>query len=207
MTTEGSATRRSYHHGNLRPVLIETAVKLLDELGPSGLTLRALARRVGVTHAAPYRHFRDKAALLDAVAQEGHQALARRLHAALATGSESDSPERRFGRLALAYLDFAQQHPALYRLLFRSADVDAPAAQAADDPRTKVLDQIDGALRTPATPSHSPDHESRQLALVLWAQLHGRAALILDRPFPSPPTDTLIATTLQCHFHSIAQPR
>jgi len=71
VTAKVGDKRGKYHHGDLRRALLDAALELVNELGPSGITLREAARRAGVTHAAPYRHFADKGALLAAVAEQG----------------------------------------------------------------------------------------------------------------------------------------
>ncbi|MFB8003247.1 TetR/AcrR family transcriptional regulator [Nocardia sp. NPDC056000] len=107
-------TSRSYHHGDLREQLLQRAEQTLRETGAEQLSLRQLARDVGVTHNAPSRHFRDKQALLDALAQSGFERLGAAFRA-----SDADGPfVQRFHRLARAYLRFAVDNPALLTLMF-----------------------------------------------------------------------------------------
>src|SRR4051794_27635084 len=111
-----SQAMKPYHHGDLQRALVDAAVALLAEGGAAAVTLREVARRAGVTHAAPYRHFADKAALLAAVAEEGFRAL----HDAVArAGAEApDDPLARLAASGQAYLRFAMSHPAHYRVMF-----------------------------------------------------------------------------------------
>jgi AcrR family transcriptional regulator len=118
------ATARPYHHGNLRSALLEAAER---SLGGSGeLSLRELAREVGVSHAAPRRHFADKQALLDALAEDGFDRLGRELDAAM--GAAGGSLREQLGAFARAYVRFATVHGALLELMF--AGKHRPGAEA-----------------------------------------------------------------------------
>src|SRR3954470_20864584 len=96
----------TYHHGDLPPALLKAAAKILEKEGLAGLSLRELARRAGVSHNAPYRHFPDRDALLAALATEGFAILGKQL--AAPAGQES----------AAAYVRFALDHPQRFRLMF-----------------------------------------------------------------------------------------
>ena len=110
-----SPATRPYHHGNLRVALLARAVEVVDERGAADLSLRELARDVGVSHAAPRRHFADRQALLDALAVEGFDRLGEDLRAAVdRAGSAFDA---RLEQLAGAYLAFATHHAALLELM------------------------------------------------------------------------------------------
>ncbi|MFE7127593.1 TetR/AcrR family transcriptional regulator [Streptomyces sp. NPDC057617] len=106
---------RPYHHGDLRTALLRQAERTLAEHGADGLSLRELAREVGVSHAAPRRHFPDKRALLDALAEVGYERLGRRLDAAL-NGAEGDVTER-LVLFAQVYVEFAVEHRELLGLM------------------------------------------------------------------------------------------
>src|SRR5690349_24302026 len=111
-----AVSSRPYHHGNLRPALLAAAEGALargDEL-----SLRSLARQAGVSHAAPRRHFADKQALLDALAQDGFERLGRELRAAIDDAGEDF--EARLAALAGAYVRFATRHATLLELMFAS---------------------------------------------------------------------------------------
>jgi len=107
---------RTYHHGNLRAALLERAERTLEERGVQELSLRELAREVGVSHAAPRRHFADKQALLDALAEEGFARLAGEMDAAIA--GAGGSWREQFGAFAAAYVRFATEHATLLELMF-----------------------------------------------------------------------------------------
>src|SRR5918999_1058869 len=110
-----------YHHGDLRRALLDTALEAVGELGPATLSLRDVARRAGVSHAAPTHHFRDKTALLTALAAEGWSLLADALGEATADG-------RDFAELGVAYVVFATSHPAHFAVMR------APGLARGDDP-------------------------------------------------------------------------
>src|SRR3982750_2168770 len=105
-----------YHHGDLRRALIDTALTMVTEEGAWNFTLREVARRAGVSHAAPYNHFEDKAALLAEVAALGFQALRHALEPA--AGGHPRSARQALAGVAAAYVRFGVEHPAHYRLMF-----------------------------------------------------------------------------------------
>src|SRR5215467_5021752 len=105
-----------YHHGDLRRALIETALTMVTEEGAWTFTLREVARRAGVSHAAPYNHFNDKAALLAEVAAMGFQALRERM--AAASGAHPRSARQAMLSIAATYVRFGVEQPAHYRLMF-----------------------------------------------------------------------------------------
>ena len=109
MSEAKSAESRPYHHGDLRRALVDAARRLLEAEGPSALSLRAVAREAGVSPAAPYHHFKDKAELLDAVAQEGWDILGRQMHEAKAGATGM----HQLTALGIAYVCFARENPAL----------------------------------------------------------------------------------------------
>ncbi|WP_338046506.1 TetR/AcrR family transcriptional regulator [Polyangium spumosum] len=120
---------RPYHHGDLPRALREGALALIEERGPMGFTLRELARRVGVSHAAPYRHFADKRALLTALSAEGAHRLADAVEAALAAAGPD--LRARFLAGAHAYVRFAIDHPGYFQAMFAAdADPNDPAVVA-----------------------------------------------------------------------------
>lgn len=158
------AETRRYHHGNLRSALLESARGILEE-GASDLSLRAVARRAGVSHAAPYRHFPNHEALLVELAKEGFVELREELVAAAGQkGVELD----RIANIGAAYMRFAAKRPALARLMFgpQLPNRDSfPELTAAAD---AIGNEIGNALHDNA------------LGLAVWAAVHGLAMLILE---------------------------
>jgi AcrR family transcriptional regulator len=160
---------RPYHHGNLRRVLLDAAAAEIAERGPAGLSLRELARRAGVSHAAPAHHFGDKRGLLTAVAVEGYEMLGASLERAQAAGG--------FLEVGLAYLQFAMDHPAHFDVMFQ------PDLYAGDDPdvveaRTQSTHVLYGTAS-----NDFPDSDARRVGIAGWAFVHGFASLWRSHSF------------------------
>ena len=185
-------TRRRYHHGDLRRCLVAAATKLLDREGPHGVTLREAARQAGVSQAAPYRHFVSKEALLAAVAAEAFVALKDACAAAVV--ADPGDAVHRLDVVAVAYVRFAVDHPARYRLMWaptprgRDHPVLAAAARATGQPLLAVLEDClpAGEVAEPAV----------QRMFVLWSLLHGIAGLILDEQIPHDILETVSVDAL-----------
>jgi len=164
---------RPYHHGNLRAALLARAVEVVDERGAADLSLRELARDVGVSHAAPRRHFADRQALLDALAVEGFDRLGEDLRAAVdRAGSAFDA---RLEELARAYLAFATHHAALLELMWaakRRQESDA-LHDAANHSLATMLDVIADAQ---ASGELVPGDRER-VAIPIFATLQGLTAM------------------------------
>ena len=159
----------TYHHGDLKRALLEAALEMLDEEGAEGIGLRELARRVGVSAAAPYRHFRGRQALLEAVATEGF-----RRFSAMMAAKEQDLPEiEQLPAMAEAYVRFALVQPALFRLMF-SRQVDKTGNRALHDAAIEAY-----ASLAKAAAREVPDAPSEG-AVVAWSFVHGLAMLLLD---------------------------
>jgi AcrR family transcriptional regulator len=195
----GSGSRRGYHHGNLREALIEAALRLISEKGAAGFTFAEAARAAGVSPAAPYRHFRDREALLADVARRGFEAFAGNL--AKAWDGGRPSPRRAFERLGRAYLDFARREPALYAAMFESgvSVADHPELREAGDQAFGVLREACEAIAaTHPGPNRPP---ALMMALHVWSLSHGIAALFARgdaarRPIPMSPEELLEAATI-----------
>jgi AcrR family transcriptional regulator len=169
-----SRDARPYHHGDLPRALLEAAVQAIAEVGPAAVSLRDLARRTGVSHAAPAHHFGDKAGLLTAVATDGFRRLAATLGEAYqATGS--------FLEVGVAYMRFAVTHRAHFEVMFR------PELYRTDDPElVRARDAARALLYPPATEAHnSPDDGGDVRAgVAAWSLVHGLATLWLNQNLP-----------------------
>jgi AcrR family transcriptional regulator len=165
----------------LRARLIDEAMVLLEREGAEAITLRSLAAAVGVSHMAPYRHFRDKEALLAALAERGFVALGTAMQAAGARRAAAGAaPREAFLGFGLAYLAFARARPQLYRLMFGPALAGKPGhagLQAAGEATYAGLSQAVGAVLAPqgVTAEDANTH-----AVTTWALVHGLAMLLLD---------------------------
>ncbi|MGH2866988.1 MAG: TetR/AcrR family transcriptional regulator [Solirubrobacteraceae bacterium] len=164
-----SAAKATYHHGDLRTALVRAAMELLEESGRTALSLRAVARRAGVSPAAPYRHYADREALVSAVAAVGYRELAARLAAA----HPSPSTPEQLASVAIVYVQFAVERPALFRIMFgEPCDRDNDERVAA----TAAVSQYVRAIVARTFPEADADG----LATAIWALVHGLAFLHLD---------------------------
>lgn len=165
---------RKYHHGDLRRALVDAALALISEGELGTFSLREVARRAGVTPAAPYHHFKDKTALLAAVAEEGFVALGKRLEAAISPLPPNDL-RGRFAAVGRAYLEFARANPAHYRVMFLpeiKTSQEHPSLHAAAD---RTLQVLANQVRS-ATPRASPQ-EVMVRTVLIWSAAHGLASL------------------------------
>lgn len=165
-----------YHHGDLPAALIAATAALVEEAGPEAFTLRACARRAGVSHAAPAHHFRDRAGLLSAYAATIFDDFRAAMLARLETAG--DDPFLRLKAIGAAYIDFARARPGAFRLMFRTEllDMQHPALREASDRGFAVL------AMTVATLVRDPSR-AQPLAVLAWSMVHGFATLVLDGHF------------------------
>jgi len=184
MSTSAGQARpaRPYHHGNLRSALLDEAVRVLAEAGVTNLSLRELARRLGVSHAAPYRHFADKDALLAAIAEQGFALLSSELDAAAA--QHPDEPAYQLADTGWAYVRFALRNPQHFQVMFgRGAASQATHADllaAGQHAFGSLLRVLEHRQRTGRIVSG----ELRDLAVAAWSLVHGLATLLLDGQLP-----------------------
>jgi AcrR family transcriptional regulator len=177
--TRARRKRDTYHHGDLRNALVTAATGLITD-DSAQLTLREVSRRVGVNHRAVYRHFEDLTALLAAVAEEGYRQLLEALSSAL-DEARRVAPERRMEALAVAYVAFAVDHPAHYRIMF--------GRRLNEDGRFPVLEElverayqlIDRELAAGMEAGRFVQRPRRELVFGFWALAHGFASLAIVR--------------------------
>jgi AcrR family transcriptional regulator len=170
-------TDRPYHHGDLRRALIETAMGMLHEDKGWQFTLREVARRAGVSHAAPYKHFPDKAALLAEMALLGFDRL--RQATMTATSRRPKSLRDEFFAIGRAYVQFGVSNPALYRLMF-SADADEAADVHLNERALAAFGVLIELLKRGQTEGILRKRDVRGQAAACWAQLHGITMLTID---------------------------
>jgi AcrR family transcriptional regulator len=167
------AAAHPYHHGDLRRALIAAALKDIQRDGPAALSLRALARQVGVSHAAPVHHFGDKAGLLTAIATEGYLKLAAEQRRAYARSGS-------FLEVGVAYVRFAVRQRAYFEVMYR------PELYHADDPdleaaRLQAREMLYGPL---AEHPEAAGIDARTAGLAAWSLVHGLATLMLTGNLP-----------------------
>jgi AcrR family transcriptional regulator len=188
----------TYHHGNLREALVEAALVAVREHGPDGLAVRELARRLGVSHNAAYRHFADRDALVAVVAERGLAALTESGNVRLATvdadaGLRADPvmlARRRLYELGRSYVGFALSEPGLFRVAFTAYPQleSSPGLIEPDtdeDPLAQLNTTIDGLVEVGyLAPAERPGAE-----ITCWAAVHGFSVLHLDGPLRAVPDE------------------
>jgi AcrR family transcriptional regulator len=175
----GGARDAPYHHGALRDALLEAAERVLEREGLSGLTLRAVAREAGVSHAAPTHHFGDVAGLLSELAAIGFQ----QFNAAMAKAAAADGPSIETGMArARAYVGYAQEHPGMYGLMFRTErlDMSRPALCEAARVAFAGLAGSIGAQRHESISTEALGLDQAAAIARAWSLVHGFTMLLLD---------------------------
>ncbi|WP_019886983.1 TetR/AcrR family transcriptional regulator [Streptomyces purpureus] len=172
MAEEQQTDRRTYHHGDLRRAVLTAALDVIRADGPSALSLRDLARRAGVSHAAPAHHFKDRAGLLTAVAAEGYNLLARTL---------ADADDLKDA--GVRYVRFAVEHPAHFQVMFQ------PDLYRPDDPeltaaRARAAEGLRGQIAGLPAEGRGPD--ARLAGVAAWSLAHGFATLLLSHNLAGP---------------------
>jgi len=200
-----SSKSNSYHHGNLRAALVTAGLSLIEERGSRGFTLREVARRADVSHAAPYRHFADREALLVAVAADGFAAFDKALSRARREYQGQPGPDE-VCALGLAYVTYAVDHPQHYQIMFGDA-IGAGArfpdlADAAQKSFGHLLQAISDGQRAGALRRADP----KQLALCAWSTVHGLASLAIAERLPDENTLALVATALETLMRGLGAP-
>ena len=175
---------KAYHHGDLRSGLLSAAAALLEEKGIAALSLREVAKAAGVSHAAPYRHFRDKTALIEALAAEAFEQLAggceraRRRH--------PDDPARQLVEAGLSYLFFSVERPAVVQLMFGGA----PSLDSCGDELRAVADRAWESLVTLVRNGQAAgiyrDADTHDLTLVAWSTVYGLSLMVNSGLMPRP---------------------
>ncbi|MFE2285246.1 TetR/AcrR family transcriptional regulator [Streptomyces sp. NPDC059443] len=182
MTTPASAShpaadRQSYHHGDLRRALLTAAVEAIEESGAAAVSLRDLARRAGVSHAAPAHHFGDKAGLLTAVAVEGFGLFADVLNATWERTGD-------FAEVGVAYVRFGLTHRGHFEVMFQPA-LCRPDAADLIAARARAAESLHGGAALLA--ARAGDGDEQIAALAAWSLVHGFTALRLSDSLPLPP--------------------
>jgi AcrR family transcriptional regulator len=173
-----AAADTPYHHGALREALLKAAEKLLEREGLAGLTLRAVAREAGVSHAAPTHHFGDLTGLLSELAAIGY----RQFNAAMTAANASGTQQERGMASAKAYLGYAQAHPGMYGLMFRTErlDMQRPSLREAATAAFAGLARGVGASRQEQIETEALSLQQAGALAHAWSLVHGFTMLLLD---------------------------
>lgn len=179
MARTASSPSKKAFADDVRGRVLAAAVKLIDKDGLAALSMREVARAAGVSHQAPYHYFADRESILAAIAEEGFTILARRLENAV---DPDEAPAERLATLGRAYVDFACDHPALFRVMFRPDFV-----QIDRFPQTRTCSERAFGLVPPAVQACiadglPPDPSVESLIVMCWSLAHGLACLLLDGP-------------------------
>jgi len=164
-----------YHHGDLRNALLQAAEQVLGDKGVAGLSLREVAKVAGVSHAAPYRHFRDKAALLRALARTGFERLASAIDTA--ADSKPHNPEQKLIEAGVAYVRLAVENPEITRLMYGGV-VEPQDDRLYKSASTAAYESLLGIIKEGVERGAFRQRAPQELALVAWTSMHGMATLV-----------------------------
>ena len=176
--------KKAYHHGDLRRALLTTALEMIEEAGLEGLSLRKIAARIGVSHAAPEHHFPSLRHLLTAMASEGFAIFTASM--AEERQRSPDVPIEQMRAAARGYLDYARAHPALFRLMFTADLLDWTDSELAEHGQAAYRQLME--ICAPAADFRGLKTEAERTALehLVWSQVHGQAHLMIDQKLPDP---------------------
>ena len=177
MTKYNKEKTASYHHGNLRNALIKAGVEILEQEGDGALSLRKVARKVGVSHAAPYRHFANKELLLAAIAEEGFRKLEKKMNEAIAE-FQGDSRDQ-LTDLGWAYIQFSIENPNHLRVMFTDF------SEACELETGNTFDLLVQTIRIGQDANDIVTGDLMPLALTLWSTVHGLAVLLIENRIPA----------------------
>ena len=179
MREAATAEARPYHHGDLRRALVDAARRILENEGPSALSLRAVAREAGVSPAAPYHHFKDKGELLDAVAHVGWDMLGESMIGAKQRAVDMTSLMTEIG---VSYVQFSQSHPALYRVMYDCSRDKEMLPESIQDNEDSAYCMVRDTFRKVAGPGVSDD-DIELATIAAWCAAHGLAEMTCFRQF------------------------
>lgn len=191
--------KKPYHHGNLRESLLAAAIELIAEVGPAGFNLREVARRAGVSHNAPYRHFRDKGELMAEVAAQGF----RELNAAMLEEAAAEAtPIGKLKHSGYAYVAFALRQPEHFAAMFDApvADADPACMQAGREAFATLVGFIAQCQKEGQLPEGSTEYRT----LLAWSLVHGIAKLAVANRLPFRTRDEILQFTVAAIDASIA---
>ena len=203
------ADERPYHHGDLRRAIVKAALEILKETQSLDFSLRELARRAGVSHNAPYKHFTDKRELLAAVSAAGFEMLAKRMGREIA---KAGSARNQMFAMLRAYIDHGVENPALYNLMFggylSGPDHERPVIELVEAEKTKALLSeiiVAGGLGRPIPNTPRNERKIAGAILACWSLVHGLTLLLADGLVgPRTKSDVLGETVVQGMLDGLA---
>ena len=170
--------KENYHHGDLRAALLEAALMVLNEIGPQGLSIREVARRAGVSHAAPYRHFTDKDELILAVVEQGFELM----QETMASEKAAAGPEAldQFAASGLAYVNFALEHPAYYRVMFSGDLLSSTGHVSFQHTSSKAIGEMVSDIKLAQEMGVMREGDPVTQALTILSTIHGFVSIVND---------------------------
>ena len=172
------AEKSSYHHGDLRSALLAAALDIIAELGPQQLTIREVARRAGVSHTAPYRHFADKDQLILAVVEQGFELMRQTIAEKKAAAPQDEINQ--FAASGQAYIDFALQHPAHYRIMYSGNLLSSTGQQSLQHTSSDTFKEMVSDMKTCQELNILRPGDPAQQALAILSTVHGFVMLVND---------------------------
>ncbi len=173
-------TEGSYRHGNLREAILLASLEAIEKNGVDSLSIREIAKTAGVTHQAPYRHFKDKEALLAALAQDGFEKLYQEMSKSV---KDINQPIEKIIALGVSYLSWAAAHPAHFRLMFSQNIPEFEIYEGLQLAANSILNLVLQVTKENQDEKVIRNDESRSLARQFWATVHGVTLLFIDRQF------------------------
>jgi AcrR family transcriptional regulator len=178
-----AGVQKSYHHGDLRRVLIDAALRLAEEGGPEAISVREAARRAGVSPGAPFRHFESRAALMIAVAEEAQQRFRAEIDAALAKTPAGD-PLKRFRSFGLAYLRWAMKNPAHFEIISSGRHFDHDGTSAVSRDNAELVALTERMLADAFAQGQLRSNDLKRIKIAGRALVYGFARMNIDGHFP-----------------------
>jgi AcrR family transcriptional regulator len=178
-----AAAAKPYHHGDLRRVLIEAALKLAEEGGPEAVSVREAARRAGVSAGAPFRHFESRTALMTAVAEEAQRRFRAEIDAAVAK-APSDDPLKRFRSFGLAYLRWAMKNPAHFEIISTGRHFHHDGAKALSQDNAELIALTERILADAHAQGQLRTADLKRVQIAGRALVYGFARMNIDGHFP-----------------------
>jgi AcrR family transcriptional regulator len=170
--------KTSYHHGDLRTALVAAALEILHQLGPRQLSIRAVARKVGVSHTAPYRHFADKNELIVACVEQGFE-LMRQTMADKKAAADKD-PLSQFAAAGMAYIEFALDHPTYYRVMYSGDLLSSTGRQSLQHTSSETYEELVNDIKTCQQLHILRPGDPVKQAITLLSTVHGFVTLVND---------------------------
>jgi AcrR family transcriptional regulator len=172
------AAKPNYHHGDLRSALLEAALNVINESGPQQLTIREVARRAGVSHTAPYRHFADMDELIRAVVEQSFELMQQTLRDRKAAAPQD--PLNQFAASGQAYIDFGLQYPAYYRVMYSGDLLSSTGQQSLQHTSSDTFSEMVRDMETCQKLNILRPGDPAKQALAIISTVHGFVTLVND---------------------------